>query len=221
MPICYAVLSANGETQTVMKGITHGACDYLLKPVRLEQLKTIWQHVIRRNTKPRGSDNDDAGQKAQNGDGENGGANRNKRQSRRDRDENGDDGDDSDDNSNENGDSSSQKKPRVVWSVELHRKFVAAVNQLGIDSKRSCLISLLLYTLGLVIFWAHYVICNNISLFMNAEAVPKKILDLMNVENITRENVASHLQVQFLIHTLCQVYYEPNLYFSYANYNIL
>jgi two-component response regulator (ARR-B family) len=30
---------------------------------------------------------------------------------------------------------------------------------------------------------------------INAEAVPKKILDLMNVENITRENVASHLQV--------------------------
>jgi two-component response regulator (ARR-B family) len=140
--ICHAVLSANGETQTVMKGITHGACDYLLKPVRLEQLKNIWQHVIRRNTKNRGSDNDDAGQKV-NGEGENGGANRNKRQSRRDRDENGDDGDDSDDNSNENGDSSSQKKPRVVWSVELHRKFVAAVNQLGIDSKISALISLL------------------------------------------------------------------------------
>lgn len=33
---------------------------------------------------------------------------------------------------------------------------------------------------------------------INAEAVPKKILDLMNVENITRENVASHLQVWFL-----------------------
>ncbi|XP_056694962.1 two-component response regulator ARR12 [Spinacia oleracea] len=26
-----------------------------------------------------------------------------------------------------------QKKPRVVWSVELHRKFVAAVNQLGLE----------------------------------------------------------------------------------------
>jgi two-component response regulator (ARR-B family) len=141
--ICHAVLSANGETQTVMKGITHGACDYLLKPVRLEQLRTIWQHVVRRNTKNRCSDNDDAGQKAQNGEGENGGTNRNKRQSRRDRDENEDDGDDSDDNSNENGDSSSQKKPRVVWSVELHRKFVAAVNQLGIDSKSLCLTSLL------------------------------------------------------------------------------
>lgn len=28
----------------------------------------------------------------------------------------------------------------------------------------------------------------------HAEAVPKKILDLMNVEKLTRENVASHLQ---------------------------
>jgi len=136
MDLPVIMLSANGETQTVMKGITHGACDYLLKPVRLEQLRTIWQHVVRRNTKNPRSDNDDAGQKAQNGEGEN--ANRNKRQSRRDRDENGDDGDDSDENSNENGDLTSQKKPRVVWSVELHRKFVAAVNQLGIDSKSSC-----------------------------------------------------------------------------------
>jgi len=31
-----------------------------------------------------------------------------------------------------------------------------------------------------------------------AEAVPKKILDLMNVEKLTRENVASHLQALFL-----------------------
>ena len=28
-----------------------------------------------------------------------------------------------------------------------------------------------------------------------AEAVPKRILDIMNVDNLTRENVASHLQV--------------------------
>lgn len=31
----------------------------------------------------------------------------------------------------------------------------------------------------------------------NAEAVPKKILELMNVPGLTRENVASHLQVNF------------------------
>ena len=29
-----------------------------------------------------------------------------------------------------------------------------------------------------------------------AEAVPKRILDIMNVDNLTRENVASHLQVR-------------------------
>ncbi|KAG8070041.1 hypothetical protein GUJ93_ZPchr0006g43638 [Zizania palustris] len=163
MDLPVIMLSANGETQTVMKGITHGACDYLLKPVRLEQLRTIWQHVVRRRNcdAKNGGNDDDAGQKSQgmNNEVESVGANRNKRQSRKGRDENGDDGDDSDENSNENADSSTQKKPRVVWSVELHRKFVAAVNQLGIE-----------------------------------KAVPKKILDLMNVENITRENVASHLQ---------------------------
>lgn len=27
------------------------------------------------------------------------------------------------------------KKPRVVWSVEMHQQFVNAVNQLGVDSK--------------------------------------------------------------------------------------
>lgn len=32
-------------------------------------------------------------------------------------------------------------------------------------------------------------------IFYGAEAVPKKILELMNVPGLTRENVASHLQV--------------------------
>ena len=31
-------------------------------------------------------------------------------------------------------DTSSAKKPRVVWSVEMHQQFVNAVNSLGIDS---------------------------------------------------------------------------------------
>lgn len=32
-------------------------------------------------------------------------------------------------------------------------------------------------------------------MWLLTEAVPKRILDLMNVEGLTRENVASHLQV--------------------------
>jgi two-component response regulator (ARR-B family) len=27
------------------------------------------------------------------------------------------------------------KKPRVVWSVDMHQQFVHAVNQLGVDSE--------------------------------------------------------------------------------------
>ncbi|KAJ7954347.1 Two-component response regulator [Quillaja saponaria] len=64
-----------------------------------------------------------------------------------------------DDGEMENEDPSTSKKPRVVWSVELHQQFVSAVNQLGLD-----------------------------------KAVPKRILELMNVPGLTRENVASHLQ---------------------------
>ncbi|KAK3032355.1 hypothetical protein RJ639_035406, partial [Escallonia herrerae] len=67
--------------------------------------------------------------------------------------------DEEEEEGSESEDPATQKKPRVVWSIELHRKFVAAVNQLGIE-----------------------------------KAVPKRILDLMNVEGLTRENVASHLQ---------------------------
>lgn len=41
-------MSANDEHSTVMRGVTHGACDFLIKPVRIEELKNIWQHVVRR-----------------------------------------------------------------------------------------------------------------------------------------------------------------------------
>ncbi|TQE11157.1 hypothetical protein C1H46_003163 [Malus baccata] len=62
MDLPVIMLSVNGDHKLVMKGITHGACDYLLKPVRIEQLKNIWQHVIRRkkvDSKDRNSGNQD------------------------------------------------------------------------------------------------------------------------------------------------------------------
>ncbi|KAL7000851.1 hypothetical protein U1Q18_002001 [Sarracenia purpurea var. burkii] len=42
------VMSADGRTSTVMEVIAHGACDFLLKPIREEELKLIWQHVVRK-----------------------------------------------------------------------------------------------------------------------------------------------------------------------------
>lgn len=41
-------MSADGQTDLVMKGVVHGAVDYLIKPVRIEELRNLWQHVVRR-----------------------------------------------------------------------------------------------------------------------------------------------------------------------------
>ncbi|XP_052198572.1 two-component response regulator ARR12 [Diospyros lotus] len=163
MDLPVIMLSGHSDPKFVMKGITHGACDYLVKPVRIEELKNIWQHVIRRKKFDSQHQNRSTNQdKAHQGDREGGqgsasagNADPNGKLSRKRKDEE----EECKENGHESEDPTTQKKPRVVWSIELHRKFVAAVNQLGIE-----------------------------------KAVPKRILDLMNVEGITRENVASHLQ---------------------------
>lgn len=155
MDLPVLMMSSNSETSAVMKGIKHGACDYLLKPVRIEELKNIWQHVIRR--KQRDLDSDDRHHKPDDGadplatDGQDGASKGTKKRK--------DNLEEEDDFELENDDPATSKKPRVVWSVDLHQKFVSAVNTLGID-----------------------------------KAVPKRILELMDQKNLTRENVASHLQ---------------------------
>ncbi|KAL3641906.1 hypothetical protein CASFOL_012721 [Castilleja foliolosa] len=164
MDLPVIMMSADDSKNTVMKGVNHGACDYLIKPVRMEALKNIWQHVVRKK-KYEFKDSKDNEQSGSVEDGENqpkssedvdylssaNEGNNWKSSSRKRKDE--------DDEGDERDDTSSLKKQRVVWSIELHQQFVTAVNQLGID-----------------------------------KAVPKKILELMNVQGLSRENVASHLQ---------------------------
>ncbi|MBA0828089.1 hypothetical protein Goarm_012810 [Gossypium armourianum] len=48
MGLLVIMLSVHGDTKLVKKGITHGTCDYLFKPVRIAELKNIWQHVVRK-----------------------------------------------------------------------------------------------------------------------------------------------------------------------------
>ena len=182
-------MSANCATDVVLRGIIHGAVDYLLKPVRIEELRNIWQHVVRRKRESsqgnlrsgeggsngrtvsggssgEGGGKDSKGSSEQIGDakdktgsaGGSGGSSKRKKGSGKKGDEGTDEVKDGS-GGDENEDSSALKKPRVVWSAELHQQFVTAVNQLGID-----------------------------------KAVPKRILDLMGVQGLTRENVASHLQ---------------------------
>ena len=42
------MISANSNSSVVLRGIVHGAVDYLIKPVRIMELRNIWQHVVRR-----------------------------------------------------------------------------------------------------------------------------------------------------------------------------
>ncbi|KDP27872.1 hypothetical protein JCGZ_18952 [Jatropha curcas] len=159
MDLPVIMMSADDGKNVVMKGVTHGACDYLIKPVRIEALKNIWQHVVRKkknemkDLEQSGSVEEGDRQQRQSEDADYSSSvnEGNWRNSKKRKDE--------EDEADERDDTSTLKKPRVVWSVELHQQFVAAVNQLGID-----------------------------------KAVPKKILELMNVPGLTRENVASHLQ---------------------------
>ncbi|XP_020527764.1 two-component response regulator ORR21 isoform X2 [Amborella trichopoda] len=159
MDLPVLMMSVDDEKSRVMKGVKHGACDYLLKPVRMKELRNIWQHVYRKKlleTKDmdfnedfqrlrKGSDDSDEGSLFYGGD---------LKLSKKRKDAKDEDGDDKDTN-----DPASVKKPRVNWTVDLHEQFVDAVHQIGID-----------------------------------KVGPKKILDLMHVPGLTRENVASHLQ---------------------------
>lgn len=131
-------MSVDGETSRVMKGVQHGACDYLLKPVRMKELKNIWQHVLRKKIHEgkeveshecvreiqmmicRSDEYDDGHQL----NGVELGAIRKRKdiENRRHDDQ-------------ESVDPSTSKKARVVWSVDLHQKFVDAVNQIGFDSE--------------------------------------------------------------------------------------
>ncbi|KAJ0514417.1 putative response regulator and transcription factor RR-A-type family [Helianthus annuus] len=136
-----------------MKGVSHGACDYLMKPVCIEELCNIWQHVIRRKVESKSQSK--SKHNHEESDQGNKGGDHNEKLNRKRKDEEEDE-----ENGNESDDPTTKKKPRVVWSIDLHRKFVAAINQLGIE-----------------------------------KTMPKRILDSMNVDGLTRENVASHLQV--------------------------
>lgn len=130
-------MSVDGETSRVMKGVQHGACDYLLKPIRMKELRNIWQHVFRKRIHEvrdieslesiegirivrNGCDQSDDGHSFSGEDWI----------SMRKRKDNSNKYDDKD-----FGDPSATKKARVVWTVDLHQKFVDAVNQIGLDSK--------------------------------------------------------------------------------------
>ncbi|RWW18693.1 hypothetical protein GW17_00017306 [Ensete ventricosum] len=151
----YEVMSIDGETSRVMKGVQHGACDYLIKPVRMKELKNIWQHVYRKKMHelkeiqthnnnediniPRHGSEDLEDRNLT--DGMTTHSCFASKRKEMDFKEFGSD--------QELGDPCRLKKARVVWSVDLHQKFVNAVNQIGLDSEYelsiNCMHSILLH----------------------------------------------------------------------------
>lgn len=119
-----AVLSSHSDPSYVMKGVKHGACDYLLKPVRIEELKNIWQHVVRKSKLKKNKSN------VSNGGDNDGKANRKRKDQYYEEEE-------EDERGNENDDPTAQKKPRIMWTRELHNKFLVAVDHLGVESNVS------------------------------------------------------------------------------------
>lgn len=86
-------------------------------------------------------------------------------------------------------------KPRLRWTVELHERFVDAVTQLGgPDSTFFLLISSLNYLFSFgddISCFVH----NRSNHFNYAEATPKTIMRVMGVKGLTLYHLKSHLQV--------------------------
>ncbi|XP_073132710.1 two-component response regulator ORR26 isoform X2 [Henckelia pumila] len=171
MDLPVIMMSVDGETSRVMKGVQHGACDYLLKPIRMKELRNIWQHVLRKRMhEVRDIEGHDSVTE-QSDDVYLFGGDLISGKKRKDVDNKHDE--------RSCGDPLSAKKARVVWTVDLHQKFVTAVNQIGLS-----------------------------------KVGPKKILDLMGVPWLTRENVASHLQKYRLYLSRLQKENELKIVFS-------
>ena len=114
-----AVMSSNSDTDVVLRGVKHGAVDYLLKPVAIKELRNIWQHVVRQ----RATDENCA---MPSGQGISQGRETLPPDSRKRKDGMG--------MSPSDGDGKGGKKQCIVWTADLHQKFVNAVNMLGIES---------------------------------------------------------------------------------------
>ncbi|KAF8105584.1 hypothetical protein N665_0157s0156 [Sinapis alba] len=151
------IITSNDDSrQSVTKWMRNGACDYLIKPIRPEDLRLIYKHLVKKMElrSVTVAEEKAAPEKSSSvGDSTIRNPNRGKRNMLQ-----------TDEEDRDHDRDSATKKRRVVWDDCLNGKFMDAVKSLG-----------------------------------DKDVVPKKILERMNVGSLTRENVASHLQVSFLL----------------------
>ncbi|KAJ7971906.1 Two-component response regulator [Quillaja saponaria] len=124
MDIPVVLASTRDDIDYVKKGIRHGARDYLSKPLQLDVVKKIWHHVYRK--KHERHDYQQRSSITREIDEHESQSLKRVRCST-DKVSNHH----IDDNQNNDHETSSHKKPRVMWTKELHRKFLDAIEQLG------------------------------------------------------------------------------------------
>ncbi|XP_048137776.1 two-component response regulator ARR11-like [Rhodamnia argentea] len=164
------VMSGDDRQSVILKSLEAGASLYIVKPVRPDDLKNIWQYCIARK-KGKAVVIEEGAASASIGASlyqriihegfnipaqpltlEKEGSTQDPNGKKRSRD----------DDENDGGIDYSMTPPRkskVVWTTGLHDLFLHAINYIGLD-----------------------------------KAVPKRILEFMNIPGLTRENIASHLQ---------------------------
>lgn len=135
----YAVMSDDDDENAMLGGLFKGAVFYFVKPLTINSLKNLWQFAIIKNrnhvvidfTEEESSVYAESQQENTSNEGL-------ERDSFMTRDrwlERKNPEGTYKDEERENSDSTSQKKPKLVWTNELHKRFLLAVRLLGVDSK--------------------------------------------------------------------------------------
>lgn len=104
-------MSADSNPEIIRKSLSSGACFYLVKPLKMEEVKTLWQYVVIKNLEKFRFGRHDFSQF-------NNTININRNECLE-----------------QNTTESSVKRTRVFWNSELHQKFVDAIKQIGNNSK--------------------------------------------------------------------------------------
>ncbi|KAF8008603.1 hypothetical protein BT93_K2310 [Corymbia citriodora subsp. variegata] len=164
-------MSSDDRQTVILKSLEVGAAFYIVKPVRPDDLKNVWQYCIARKKGKAVLIEEEAASASAS-------ASPSERIIHEDvnipvqplnlekegstQDQNGKKRSRVDEGENDEGIDYSlipPRKSKVVWTTGLHDLFLHAINYIGLD-----------------------------------KAVPKRILEFMNVPGLTRENIASHLQ---------------------------
>lgn len=129
-----AVMSADSDEQDIIGAIFKGAAFYLVKPITINNIQNLWQFAFMKRVDPDvGTSGYSQDEYVEEGDFVQSEIEQNCRNAKRKALNEGyfieED---------ENDDSSVQKRTKLIWSPELHERFVQAVSVIGINGKIIC-----------------------------------------------------------------------------------